>query len=71
MHWDWQGDALGLAGRRDRKPAFLLAFSRFWKPIAQTSTFVETKSHFAELRSTPPPFGCRERGESPKRFPKT
>ena len=58
-------------GWRDRKPATLLAFSRFWKPIAQTPTFVETKGHLATLLDAPPLFGCRERRESSKRFPKT
>ena len=82
--WDSQGEAVGLArrgrgiggevglaGRRDRKPVILLAFSRFWKPIAQISTFVETKPLVAVALDAPPPFGYRERGETPKRFTKT
>ena len=67
--WDWRGGGIGV--RRDRKPAILLPLSRFWKPIAHTSTFLETKSHVAGLLDESPPFGYRERGESPKRFPKT
>ena len=69
--WGWWSGAVGLAVRRDRKPAILLPLSRFWKPIAHTSTFLETKSHVAGLLDESPPFGFRARGESPKRFPKT
>lgn len=65
------GGVVGLAGWRDRKPVILLAFSRFWKPIAQISTFVETKPRVAVALDAAPPFGYRERGETPKRFPKT
>ncbi len=69
--WGWWSGAVGLAVRRDRKSAILLPLSRFWKPIAQASTFLETKSHVAALLEAPPPLGYPERGDPPKRFPKT
>ena len=65
------GGVVGLAEWWDRKPVILLPYSRFWKPIAQTSTFVETKPTVAVALDAPPLFGYRERGETPKRFPKT
>lgn len=59
------------AEARDRKPAILLAFSRFWKPNAQTSTFLETVYGISANLAVRPLFGYSKRQESQKQFPKT